>query len=240
MASLTSEDVRIASRIAVFDGLEPEMINRLIEPATVVTLKHGECLYHQGDSARAFFIMVDGWMKLYRLTMGGDEAVIHIVTKGDSLAESVALTGAEYAATAEAVSDIRVVRIPADHLVRCIREMPDIALVMLASASQRLHRLVREIEHLKAQNGIQRVAEFLADLCPVGAGPHTITLPYDKTLLARRLGLTPESLSRTFAKLRRVGVDVRSSHVIVHEVEKLRHLADAERPRFTPAPNGKR
>jgi CRP-like cAMP-binding protein len=53
MASLTSEDVRIASRIAVFDGLEPEMINRLIEPATVVTLKHGECLYHQGDSARA-------------------------------------------------------------------------------------------------------------------------------------------------------------------------------------------
>jgi CRP-like cAMP-binding protein len=240
MASLTPEDLRIASRIAVFDGLEPETINRLIVPATVVTLEHGECLYHQDDPATAFFIMVDGWMKLYRITMGGDEAIIHIVTKGDSLAESVALTGARYAATAEAVSDIRVVRIPADYLVRCIREMPDIALAMIASASQRLHRLVQEIEHLKAQNNIQRVAEFLADLCPAGAGPHTITLPYDKTLIAGRLGLKPESLSRAFAKLRRVGVDVRASHVIVNEVAKLRYLADAERPRSSSALNGKR
>ncbi len=240
MASPAPEDLRVASRIAVFSGLRPETVDRLIAPATVVTLKQGDCLFHQGDTAAAFYIMVDGWMKLYRITMGGEEAIIHIVTKGESLAEAVALTGARYAATAEAVSNARIVRIPADYLVRCIREMPDIALAMIASSSQRLHRLVQEIEHLKAQSGIQRVAEFLASLCPTGVGPHTITLPYDKTLIAGRLGLKPESLSRAFAKLRRVGVDVHASHVIVHDVAKLRYLAANERVRISSALNGKR
>lgn len=239
MASPTPEDLRIASRIPIFSGLKPQTVERLIAPASVVSLKHGDCLFRQGDAASAFFIMVDGWVKLYRLTLGGDEAIIHILTKGETVAEAVAFTGSRFSATAEAVSPSRVVRIPADYLVRCIHEMPDIALAIIASTSQRLHRLVQEIEHLKAQSGIQRVAEFLASLCPPGGGPHTITLPYDKTLIAGRLGLKPESLSRAFAKLRRVGVDVRASHVIVREVGKLRYLATNERVKISSALNAK-
>jgi CRP-like cAMP-binding protein len=235
MVAPDHEDLRIAFSVPVFDGLKPVVINRLIAPATALTLRHGECLYHQGDLATAFYIVVDGWMKLYRITMGGEEAIIHVLTKGESLPESAALTGAHHAATAEAISDIRILRIPGDYLVRCIREMPDIAIAMIASSSRRLQRLVQDIEHLKAQTGIQRVAEFLASLCPPGAGPHTITLPYDKTLIAGRLGLKPESLSRAFAKLRGVGVEIHASHVVVNKVSKLKCLATSERVDIGPA-----
>jgi CRP-like cAMP-binding protein len=224
-------DVQLVSRIAVFGGLKPETLSRLIAPATVISLKQGHPLFRQGDPAAAFFIVVDGWIKLYRITLAGEEAVIHVLTKGESFAEAVAFTGSRYPATAEAVSNARIVRIPAEHVVRCIREMPDIALAMIASTSQHLRRLVQEVEQLKAQSGIQRVAEFLASLCPATDGPHMIVLPYDKALIAGRLGLKPESLSRAFAKLRSVGVDVRASHVVVHEVAKLRHLAANERVR---------
>jgi CRP-like cAMP-binding protein len=117
-------------------------------------------LFRQGDPATAFFIMIDGWVKLYRITLSGEETVIHILTKGDSFAEAVAFTGSRDPATAEAVSDARVVRIPADHVVRCIRESPDIALAMVASTSQHLHHLVQQVEQLKAQSGVQRVADF--------------------------------------------------------------------------------
>src|SRR6516164_10444735 len=75
MATPTLEDLRIASRVPVFDGLKPEDVNRLLAPATALTLKHGECLYHQGDLATAFYIVVDGWMKLYRITTGGEVAI---------------------------------------------------------------------------------------------------------------------------------------------------------------------
>jgi len=200
-----------------------------VAPATAVMLKAHESLFRQGDPATAFFIVIDGWVKLYRVTLSGEETVIHILTKGDSFAEAVAFTGVRYPATAEAVSDARVVRIPADHVVRCIRESPDIALAMIASTSQHLHHLVQQVEQLKAQSGVQRVAEFLSSLAPVDQGSCVIALPYDKVLIAARLGLKPESLSRAFAKLRSVGVAVHASHVAIADIAKLRQLAADER-----------
>ena len=225
----TSGDLQIISRIAVFRGLRPETVANVIAPSSAVMLSPHEILFRQGDPATAFFIVINGWIKLCRVTVSGEETVVSVLTKGGSYAEAHALTGARYPATAEAVSEARAVRIPADHVVRCIRESPDIALAMIATASQHLHHLVEQIEQLKAQSGLQRVAEFLASLVPVESGGCEIALPYDKALIAARLGLKPESLSRTFAKLRSVGVAVHASHVAVSDIGKLRQIAADER-----------
>jgi hypothetical protein len=66
-------------------------------------------------------------------------------------------------------------------------------------------------------------------LAPVEHGSCVIALPYDKVLIAARLGLKPESLSRAFAKLRSVGVAVHAAHVAVSDIAKLRRLATDER-----------
>jgi CRP-like cAMP-binding protein len=228
-SKLTPGDLQIITRIAVFRGLKPETVEHIVAPATAIMLRPHEPLFRQGDPATAFFIVIDGWVKLFRITVSGDEAVIHILTKGDSFAEAVAFTGTRYPASAEAVSDARVVRIPADHVVRCIRESPDIALAMIASTAQHLHHLVQQVEQLKAQSGVQRVAEFLVSLAPVDHGPCDIALPYDKVLIAARLGLKPESLSRAFAKLKSLGVSVHAAHVAIGDVAKLHQLASDDR-----------
>lgn len=226
---LTAGDIQIISRIAVFRGLKAETVEQIIAPATAVMLRPHEWIVRQGDPATAFFIIIDGWVKLYRNTLSGDEAVINILTKGESFAESVAFTGNRYFSTAEAVSNARVGRIPADHIVRCIRANPDIGLAMVASVSQHLHNLVQHVEQLKAHSGVQRVAEFLASLSAKEQGQCTVVLPYDKILIAGRLGLTPESLSRAFARLRTIGVVVNASNVTVADIAKLRQLAADER-----------
>jgi Crp-like helix-turn-helix domain len=116
-----------------------------------------------------------------------------------------------------------------DHVVKSIREMPEIALAMIASTSQHMHHLAQQVEQLKAQTGVQRLAEFLVALCPPDCGKCTIALPYDKTLIAGRLGLKPESLSRAFAKLKPVGVDVHAAHVVVRDPHRLQQLAADDR-----------
>jgi CRP-like cAMP-binding protein len=228
-SKLTPGDLQIITRIPVFRGLKPETVEHIVTPATAIMLGPHQSLFRQGDPATAFFIVIDGWVKLFRITLSGDEAVIHILTKGDSFAEAVAFTGIRFPASAEAVSNARVVRIPADHVVRCIRASPDIALAMIASTSQHLHHLVQQVEQLKAQSGVQRVAEFLVSLASVDHGPCDILLPYDKVLIAARLGLKPESLSRAFAKLKSLGVAVHASHVAINDVAKLHQLATDDR-----------
>lgn len=226
---LTAEDLQIVARIAVFRGLKADAVAHILAAATTIVFKPHEWLFRQGDKATDFFIVIDGWVKLFRITTAGDETVIHVLTRGDSFAEAVAFTGRNYPATAEAVSVARVARLPADHVVRCIREDPDIALAMIASKSQHLHNLVQQVEQLKAQSGVQRVAEFLTSLCSADQGGCVIALPYDKGLIAARLGLKPESLSRAFAKLRTVGVVVNASNVAVKDVKMLRQLATDDR-----------
>jgi CRP-like cAMP-binding protein len=227
----TPNDLIIASQIAVFSGLNPRTVQTLLAQATVVKLESGHTLFRQGELAAAFFIVVEGWIKLFRITPAGDEAVLNVFTKGGSFAEAVAFTSGRYPASASAATDARIVQIPAYHVVCCIREMPDIAIAMIASTSQHLHRLVQRVEQLTAQSALQRVAEFLTSLCPCEDGPCTISLPYDKSLIAGRLGLQPESLSRSFAKLRSVGVDVRASDVVVSDVARLRGLIASDRIR---------
>ena len=159
-------------------------------------LRPHDRIMSQDDPATAFFIVIDGWVKLYRTTPSGDDTVIEMITMGHSFAEAVAFTGNRYLATAEAVSEARVARIPADHLVRCIRQSPDIALGMIASISQHMHNLVQKVEQLKAQSGVQRVAEFLASLSLAERGHCAVVLPYDKLLIAGQLGLNSENRYR--------------------------------------------
>ena len=104
-SKLTAGDLQIISRIAVFRGLKPETVEHIIAPATAVMLRPHEWIVRQDEPATAFFIVIDGWIKLYRSTPSGDETVIDIMTKGQSFAEAVAFTGSRYLATVEAVSE---------------------------------------------------------------------------------------------------------------------------------------
>ena len=84
-------------------------------------------------------------------------------------------------------------------------------------------------EELKARTGPQRLADFLVGMAPVTQGSCTIALPYEKLLIAGRLGMKPESLSRAFQRLRGVGVRINQNTVAVGDVARLAEFAGRER-----------
>ena len=98
---------------------------------------------------------------------------------------------------------------------------------MLASASHHLKFLVEQIEQIKLMTAPQRLADFLLRLCPTDAGSCRILLPYEKTLIANRLGMKPESLSRAFAKLRGQGVTVDREEVTIGDPRALKDYIEA-------------
>lgn len=239
MTILDPSDLEVVRRISVFTALKPEVLQALVDEGTVLNLRPGNALFRQGEPATSLIIIVEGWIKLYRVTTAGNEVVLGVLTRGESLAEAVSLSAKGYSTSACAVTRSRVVVIPADHVIRSIRNMPDIAIAVISSTSAHLNRMAQRIEQLTARSAIQRVADFLTSLCPSTEGPCRISLPYDKSLIAQRLGLKPESLSRVFAKLRSLGVDVRASEVVVNEVAVLRTLATDRRVRNRTTSNPK-
>ena len=73
MTAPTPDDLKAASQTAVLCGLNPRTVQTLLAPATVVELEPGDALFRQGEPAAAFFIVINGWVKLYRITPAGDE-----------------------------------------------------------------------------------------------------------------------------------------------------------------------
>lgn len=226
---LADEELALVRNTALFGGLSDALLSSLLKTVNVHEASPGEVLFMQGDEIAACFIVLEGWVKLYRLNQYGDEAIVAVFTRGQSFAEAAVFSMESYPVTAETVTTARLLRIPCNILQRNVRENSEFAFAMLASTSHHLQGLVIQIEQLKTNTGAQRVARFLASLCPVDKGSCTIGLPYDKALIAGRLGMKPESLSRAFARLRNIGVRVQQSAAAISSVERLREYANEDR-----------
>ena len=135
------------------------------------------------------------------------------------------LRGEPYPVTAEAITDSTLLQIDGVRLRQFLLENQEFAIRMLASTFVHLQGLVDQIERLKAHTGVQRVAQFLADLTDEETGPCEVRLPYNKRLIAGHLGMQPESLSRAFARLREHGVRVDASKAEIDDIATLRLLA---------------
>lgn len=227
--ALAENELALVRNTALLGGLSNNLLSSVLRAANVQQARAGELLFMQDDRVDACFVLLDGWVKLYRLNQHGDEAVVNVFCRGESFAEAAVFSMAKYPATAEAVTDARLLRISCVNLQQNVRDDPQFAFSMLASTSRHLQGLVRQIEQLKTYTGVQRVARFLASLCPVEQGSCTISLPYDKTLIAGRLGMKPESLSRAFVRLRSIGVRVEQSTAAITSVERLRSYASENR-----------
>lgn len=213
----------------IFQGLNEEVFYRLLGSATIREFRLDETIFLQGEKAHSIYVVINGWVKIFRLTHAGDEAVVAVFTRGDSFAEAAAFLNGDYPASGTAVTDCRLLKISSNGLKELIARNPEIALAMLGSSSQRIHMLVQQIEQLKAHTGAQRLAAFLLTLTDKKEGRCVLELPYEKGLIAARLGMKPESLSRAFQKLRGYGVLSKKEVAVVDDLAVLIEMTQQER-----------
>ncbi len=206
--------------------MSQETAEKIIGTQSVRVFPKGALLFHQGEPANAFYVMLDGWVKIYRITPDGSEAVVGVFRRGETFAEAVIFLGGRYPVTAEVVTTSRLLRIDGEVLRQRIHEQPDLAFSMLASSSYHLKFLVEQIEQIKLMSGPQRLGDFLLKLCVKPQGSETIELPYEKSLIANRLGMKPESLSRALSKLKPLGVNVDRETVFISDVRALRQFVE--------------
>jgi CRP-like cAMP-binding protein len=223
-----AEGLEIARDSILLRNLPGAVTDRILADSTLQRFARGETVFLQGEEAHAIHVVIDGWVKLYRVAPSGNEAVVNVFARGASFGEAVAFRLQPYPVSAEAVTDCTLLQIPARSLIGMLRKEPELALAMIGSTFQHLHDLVGQVEQIKAQTGAQRVADFLVGLCNCDGGSCVVTLPYDKALIAGRLGMKPESLSRAFAKLKSVGVHVTRDHARIDDIAALRSYAEQD------------
>ncbi len=224
---MDQNDWRIVRSTPLFGAMPQDVAQGLIGNQPVRVYEKGTLLFQQGEPADMFYVVLDGWVKVFRITPDGSEAVVGVFRRGETFAEAAIFLGGRYPVSAEAATTTRLLKIDGEMLRRRIREQPDLALSMLASTSYHLKFLVEQIEQIKLLSGPQRIADFLIRLCLKSEGAEKVELPYEKALIANRLGMKPESLSRALAKLRPYGVTVDRENVSIADIPALREFIES-------------
>lgn len=207
----------------LFQQIPEKDLDIWTEQSTFQTVDKEKVLFVQGEKAVRFFVITYGWIKLFRETLDGTQAIVDILSSGHMFGESSLFHEDMYPYSAEAAENVEILSLPLTLLKTQLETNPKFSLALLSEMAHMRRQQDRELEHRAIQNAPQRIACFLLRLVNQShTGSATIHLPYDKTLIAARLGMQPETFSRALAKLKEtMGIEIRGSSVVLKDIHAL-------------------
>jgi CRP-like cAMP-binding protein len=228
MSALSVELAGLLRTHYLFEALLPEQFATVVAGAASVELGAGQLLFQRGDPARHFFVVASGGVKLALQSRAGEEKVVERLGPGQSFAEALMFVAApRYPLAAIALEPSTVVAIDAGEFVAMLRASPDTCLRLLGDLSRRLHARISEIEELTLESATHRLVRHLLALAPVGTpAPLTVTLDESRQLLASRLAIKPETLSRILRSLADAGaIRIDGRQIELRDLAQLRASA---------------
>lgn len=194
-AEQISADLR---QVPYFKNLPADLIERIAAGSAVRTFTSGEMVFHQGEPARALFVVRKGGVRIYRVSSDGQAQVLHHMRAGQSFGEAAVLSFHRYPVHATAVeSPTEIVEIGAQAFLHAFREDPRLSAAMVSSLCIWLHELVERIEELSVPSAATRLARYLLRQPARGNAERLeIELSMAKKELAAHLAIVPETLSR--------------------------------------------
>lgn len=214
-------DLETTRQVALFSGLTRASVADLLGHAAVRSYDRESLLFSAGEPADRFFVVVAGAVKLSVVDTDGNETIIEIIGAGNSFAEAAMFGPGRFPVNAEAMAGARLITIDASSFFHKLEENRQLGLDMLAALGRWQLRLMAELGELKSHTPAQRLGWYLLRLAHASTGVARIKLPYRKSVIASRIGITPESLSRALARLAEFGVETLGDEVLIHDVQRL-------------------
>lgn len=201
--------------LPVFADLSEQALNDLLPFARVQTLTKGIHVFEQGEKIDFYRVIVQGWVKLFIGRDSGEETVVQVLSKGDSIMDAAIFLDIPSTVGAQIVQDTIVFSIPADKIRNVIANNSTLANAALNSIARYSQSLIQQMEHSRLMSAKERVGWFLlkTGLEQNKGKTTTITLPFDKTVIASYLDMTPETFSRTLKKFRDKGFVIENTTI---------------------------
>lgn len=201
---------------------------RLYGISTTMKLEPRKTIFEEGDPAEHVFNITSGSVSLSKSLPDGRRQITGFLYPGDFLGLAHNIT---YAYSAETLNHVCICRFPRKKFEEMLREFPHMERRLLTIASNELATAQDQMLLLGRKTAVERLSSFLIGLSDRmtarGAAPGMIDLPMGRGEIADYLGLTIETVSRTFTKLKQVGALALpdASSVRVVDVAKMRDLA---------------
>jgi len=202
-----------ARHIGMCDALSDADMGSLARVAQRVTVPAGKAFIEEGSDASYFYDLSQGDVRVFKSLADGRRQITGFMGAGNFLGLAI---GGKYAFSAEAMNDVQLCRFDRSALQNLFHEFPALQGKLLDIATHEMVLAQEQMLLLGRKTARERVATFLMAwaarlaIYPSGhaadTAAFTMTFPMNRTDLADYLGLTIESVSRAFTKLKGDGL----------------------------------
>ena len=198
----------VVGNLRLFAAAAPSQVAALARHSWVLPARRGDLLARRAERMPGLFIVAYGLAKLAMRGRENGERVLRLVGAGQTFGEATALLGRASRYDALALVDAKLVVLPSASLFALVDREPRFGRALSRLLAERNFELLGEMEAATVQRSLQRLASFLGSLSGHAAetGGHAVQLPVSKTVVAARLGIQKETLSRLLRQLARDGV----------------------------------
>jgi len=213
---------KILAASILFSGLSEDDLAKVADIAHVKKYNRGEAIFFEGDEGNGFYMVMEGKVKIFKMSFEGKEQILHIFGPGEPFGEVPVFHGQPFPANALSLVKTVLLFFPRKEFIELVASNPSLALNMLAMLSLRLRRFASQIESLSLKEVPGRLASYIIYLSEEQDTTDKVTLDIPKGQLASLLGTIPETLSRIFAKMTDEGlIHVEGRTIYIDDFERL-------------------
>jgi len=219
--------IQYLTKAPFFDGLSEQHLQDISAISIVKKYNKNEIIFSDGDNGNGFYIIIEGIVKIYKISSDGKEQILHIFYSGDPFGEVPVFSGQSFPANAISLKKSKILFVPKNKFIDLIKKNPIISINMLALLAKRLRQFTIQIENLTLKDISGRIADYFINLLYEQNNDKYIILPTSKANMASLLGTIPETLSRVFNKMTDQGlIEVNGKTIYIHNKDELEFIAN--------------
>jgi CRP/FNR family transcriptional activator FtrB len=211
-------------RLSLFDGVDGKHTEALLRDSFLQRFPPYVELAREGDPADFLHVVVDGQVEVFS-AYRDRETTVAVLGPGHSFIVAAVILDRVYLKSARSLTTARVLLIPAAAVRRIFAADAAFARALAQELAYAYRGIVKELKNQKLRTGLERLANWLLAHDTEMGSKGQFTLPFEKKVLASRIGVAPEVLSRSFASLVPYKVSVRGTRIELGDIDSLRTLA---------------
>lgn len=217
--------------LPVFAAMDAAELDDVVGSATALRIPKGAAVFEQGETATSFYVLLNGRLKVVKVTPDGQQVVIRFVVPGDIYGIAKALNRTDYPATATALVDSVTLAWDMAIWDDFTQRHPAFARNVMQMMGQRIQEAHTRLKEMATQDVEHRVAHAVLRLVnqsgrKVQEGV-LVDFPVTRQEIAEVSGTTLHSVSRVLSAWENAGlVVVGRRKVIVCDLERLSRIAE--------------
>jgi len=201
--------------ISYFSGLDEATLKALARVAVRRRYDAGQMIFVEGEPCAGLFIVERGRVKIFKLSPGGREQILHIFKAGEGFNDVAALDGGPNPANVMALEPTSVLVIDRPSMVDLLERYPALSRAVIENLASRARHLVSLVEDLSLRTVVERLAKLLLEQAAEEVDLKGIPRGLTHAQMAARLGTVREVITRSLHKLEDEGIIKIERHRII-------------------------